>query len=304
MTHMRYWAVTFATALAGGFIALSKFAFTPNHAIWAGFGVAIAAGVASLAGTVLALGRQNQKFSGLSALSALVAGFVIIATRSFTGSTALWLEFSGGLALLLVSLRTLAMREAAAERVVQALEVNGSGKSVAIRQGQTASGSTLDLIRDELQLPTQMRSWVHFIAHTAVGIAGGFVALTTFAWRNPVPGVQPHWVWAGAGIAAASVALLALGEHVLTAYNKGLNMARIAAIAVTSAAVVVSGALVLTMAIHAHIQYRWVAFGLGTAMVGVSIVASVLHELSREVTRRELEVAQGTPVKQEVREAA
>jgi hypothetical protein len=303
MTHMRYWAVTFATAVAGGFIALSKFAFTPNHAVWAGFGVAIAAGVASLAGTVLALRRQNQRFSGLSALSTLLAGFVIVATRSFTGATALWLEFAGGLALLLVSLRTLAMHEAETERVVHSLELNGSGKAVPAQTGQPAA-STLELVRDELQLPGQMRSWIHWISNTTVGIAGGFVALTTFAWKNPVPGVQPHWVWAGAGIAAASVALLALGEHVLTAYNKGINIARAATIAAASAAVVVSGALVLTMAIHANMQYRWIAFGLGAAMVGVSIVASTIHEFFTETVREELEVASATAETQETAKAA
>jgi hypothetical protein len=304
MTHMRYWAVTFATAVAGGFIALSKFAFTPNHAVWAGFGVAIAAGVASLAGTVLALGRENQRFSGLSALSTLLAGFVIVATRSFTGATALWLEFAGGLALVLVSLRTLAMHEAETERVVHSLELNGSPKAVPAQTGHPAAASTLELVRDELQLPGQMRSWIHWISNTTVGIAGGFVALTTFAWKNPVPAVQPHWVWAGAGIAAASVALLALGEHVLTAYNKGINIARAATIAAASAAVVVSGALVLTMAIHANMQYRWIAFGLGAAMVGVSIVASTIHEFFTETVREELEVASATAGTQETAKAA
>jgi hypothetical protein len=304
MTHMRYWAVTFAAAVAGGFIAVSKFAFSPYHAIWAGFGVAIAAGVASLAGTVLALGRENHRFSGLSALSALLAGFTVIATRSFTGSTALWLEFSGGLALLLVSLRALAMQEAEAERVVHSLETNGSGKTVAVKQGNAVAGSSLELVRDELQLTSQMRSWVHWITHTAVGIAGGFVALTTFAWKTPVTGVQPHWVWAGAGIAAASVALLALAEHVLTAVNEGITVARAAAIAVTTAAVAVSGALVLTMALHADINYRWIAFGLGTAMVGVSVVAAIVHELSRARVRDELELAHQATTTQEVAKAA
>jgi hypothetical protein len=305
MTHMRYyWAVTLAAAAAGGFIALTKFAFTPNHAIWIGFGVAVAAGVTSLAGTALALGRQNHRLSGLSAVSMLIAGFTIIATRAFTGSTALWLAFAGGLALLLVSLQSLAMHEAETERVVRSLEVNGSGKAVAAHEGQAAAAPSLGPVRDELQLPAQMRSWMHWITHTTVGIAGGFVVLTTFAWRNPVPGVQPHWVWAGAGIAAASVALLALGEHVLTAYNKGLNVARAVAIAVTAAAVAVSGALVAAMALHANIDYRWIAFALGAAMVGVSLVASVIHELTTERTYQRLEVVHAAVATQEVATAA
>jgi len=45
MTHVRYWALTVAAAAAGGFIAVDRFAFVPQHAIWIAFGVAIAAGV-------------------------------------------------------------------------------------------------------------------------------------------------------------------------------------------------------------------------------------------------------------------
>jgi hypothetical protein len=304
MRHMRYWALTLAAAVAGGFIAISKFAFTPNHAIWSGFGVAIAAGVASLAATALALGRQNQRFSGLSALSVLLAGFTIIATRAFTGSTALWLEFSGGLALLLVSLRALAMHEADVEGVVHSLETNGSGIPITAQKGQVIGTSPLKVVRDELQLTAQMRSWLHWLTHTAVGIAGGFVVLTTFAWRNPVPGVDARFVWLGVGVAAASGALLALSEHLLTAYNKGINVARAAAIAIATAAVAVPGALVVTMALHSSINYRWVAFGLGAAMVGVSVVASVVQELSTESVRHELEVAHAPAERQDVAEAA
>jgi hypothetical protein len=95
MTHMRYWALSVATAAAGGFIAVDRFAFVPQHAIWIAFGVAIAAGVFSLAASAVALVRQNQRFSGLSAVSALIAGFTIIAMRTFTAPTALWLAFAG-----------------------------------------------------------------------------------------------------------------------------------------------------------------------------------------------------------------
>jgi hypothetical protein len=57
MTHMRYWALTVAAAAAGGFIAVDRFAFVPQHAIWIAFGVAIAAGVFSLAASAVALVR-------------------------------------------------------------------------------------------------------------------------------------------------------------------------------------------------------------------------------------------------------
>jgi hypothetical protein len=40
-----------------------------------------------------------------------VAGRTIVATRTFTSPTALWLALAGGLATLLVSVRALALRQ-------------------------------------------------------------------------------------------------------------------------------------------------------------------------------------------------
>jgi hypothetical protein len=82
MTHMRYWAMTFAVAIGGTFLAIQRFAFAPTTAVWIAFGVASAAVVLSLAAALVALLRDNQSFSGVSALSALVAGWTVIALRS------------------------------------------------------------------------------------------------------------------------------------------------------------------------------------------------------------------------------
>jgi hypothetical protein len=57
------------------------------------------------------------------------------------------------------------------------------------------------------------------------------------------------------------------------------------------------------MALHASIDYRWTAFGLGAAMVGVSLAASVIHELTRERVRHELEVEHPTALEAELVEA-
>jgi hypothetical protein len=199
------------------------------------------------------------------------------------------------------------LHEATIERVVHSLGLkgngNGSGKAIAVEQNQTAAVSPFEQLRHELEITGQMRSWIHWLTHTAIGIAGGFVALTTFAWRTPVPGVQPRWVWLGVGVTALSMALIALAEHVLTAYYKGINIARATAIAVTAAAALVAGGLVATMAIQHGITYRWVAFGLGAAMVGISIVASTIHELTTEQVRAELEVAHATTATREVAKA-
>ena len=56
---MRHWAVSSATAMAGGFLAINQFAFAPNHAVWIGMGVAIAATASSLGVTVVAVVRNN-----------------------------------------------------------------------------------------------------------------------------------------------------------------------------------------------------------------------------------------------------
>src|ERR1700722_15832621 len=136
MTHMRYWALTFAVAIGGAFIAIERFAFAPTNAIWIAFAVAAGAVVFSLAATLVALLRDNQAFAGLSAISALVAAWTLIATRTFTAPTALWLAFAGGAALLALSLRALALHEATVERGVHRLDVNGFGGPRGVRRGQ------------------------------------------------------------------------------------------------------------------------------------------------------------------------
>jgi hypothetical protein len=73
--------------------------------------------------------------------------------------------------------------------------------------------------------------------------------------------------------------------------NDGINAARAAELAVTIAA---AGALAVTMALHASIDYRWTAFGLGASLVGVLLAASLIHELTSEHVRHELELERPT----------
>src|SRR5207344_2620442 len=112
--------------------------------------------VFSLAAVLVALLRNNQAFSGLSALSVLIAGWTVIATRVFTTPTALWLAFGGGIALLALSLRALALHETTVEQVVHQLEVDGSGETFSAirRRGIEMSGT--------------MRSWLHWLGHTGI----------------------------------------------------------------------------------------------------------------------------------------
>ena len=283
MTHMRYWALTLATAVAGGFIAVSRFAFESSNAIWVMFAVAIAAAAFSVAAVAVALLRDDHAFSGTSALSALAAGFTIIATRAFNAPSALWLAFAGGIALLLLSLRALALHETTIERVVHQLELGaGGGSTVAIKRGGTA-------------ISGQMRSWLYWLTHTSVAVSGAFVLASTFIWRHTTSQVSPRWLALGVGAAAASVGLAALADRGYDAYRNGPTIDRIAAIVLTAAGVAVAGGLIAVMAALSNpIDIRWWAFGLGAGIVGVALVASIVHELSSERVRDELEVSQST----------
>jgi len=281
MTHMRYWAMTFAVAIGGAFMAIERFAFAPTSAVWIAFGVAVAAVVLSLAAVLVALLRDNQAFSGLSAISALVAASTVIATRAFTAPTALWIAFAGGLALLALSLRALALHETTVERVVHQLEVNGSGETFAAirRRGIEISGT--------------MRSWLHWLGHTGIGLAGAFVVASTFVWPHATAELSPRWLAFGVAAGAATIGLGLLVDGLLDVQRKNMTLPRTIEILLTAATVAVAAALiVLTVANVGNL--RWWTFGLGAGLAGVSLVASIVHELSSERVRHELEVAQTT----------
>jgi hypothetical protein len=282
MTHMRYWAMTFAVAIGGAFLAIERFAFVPSSAIWIAFGVAVAAVVLSLAAAVVALLRDNQTFSGLSAMSALVAAWTVIATRAFTTPTALWLAFGGGIALLALSLRALALHETTVEQVVHQLEVNGSGETFAAirRRGIEISGT--------------MRSWLHWLGHTGVGLAGAFIVATTFIWPHATPDVSPRWLAFGLATGAAAIGLGLLSDGLVDVQRTNITPARAIEILLSTATVAVAGALVVLTVAHGIGNLRWWTFGLGAGLAGVSLAASIVHELSRERVRHELDIAQTT----------
>jgi hypothetical protein len=283
MTHMRYWAMTLVAAVAGAFIVVSRFAFASSNANWIIFGVAIGATVMSAGAAAVALLRDNQAFSGTSGLAALVGAFTIIATRVFTGPSALWLAFAGGSALLLLSLRALALHETTIERVVHQLEVHASGRStVASRRGA-------------IEISGTMRSWLYWLSHTGIALAGGFVVVATFVWPRATAQVSPQWLAFGVGVAAATVAFAALADRALDARTRGLSPDRLAAVALSGAALLVAGALIAVMAAATNpYDLRWWAFGLAAGLVGVSLVALIVHELTSERVRHELEVARDT----------
>jgi hypothetical protein len=297
MTHTRYWAMSFSVAISGALIAIDRFAFTSSDAIWIAFGLAVTAAALSIAAIAVALRRENHAFSGLSALSALVAVWTILANRVFANPTALWLGFAGGVALLLISLRALALHETTVERVVHALELDGTGESLAIRPRSAGSESVTPWshqLRDSFEISRAMRSWMYWLAHTGIALAGAFVVLATFAWPQATQTVSSRWIAFGVGIAVASIALISLLERWLTARSDGATPTRSAAILLTGASAVVAVALIVLMVELTGFDARWWAFALGDALVGISLLALTIHELSSERVRHELEVAQAT----------
>ena len=282
MTHMRYWALTFAVAIGGAFLAIERFAFAPSNAVWIGFGVAAAAIVLSLAAALVALLRDNQTFSGVSAVSALVAAWTVIATRAFTAPTALWLVFAGGIALLALSLRALALHETTVEQVVHQLDLNGSGETFA------------SIRRRGIEISGTMRSWLHWLGHTGIGLAGAFVVASTFIWPHATPELSPRWLAFGVAAVAGAIGLGLLLDGLADVRRTNMTVARTIEALLAAATVALAGALIVLTAAHGIGNLRWWMFGLGAGLVGASLLASIVHELSTERVRHELEVGQAT----------
>jgi hypothetical protein len=281
MTHMRYWAMTFAVAIGGAFLAIARFAFAPATAVWIAFAVAAAAVVSSLAAVLVALLRDNTAFSGVSALSALAGAWTVIATRVFSTPTALWLAFGGGIVLLALSLRALALHETTVEQVVHQLDLDGSGETFATirRRGIEISGT--------------MRSWLHWLGHTGIGLAGAFVVASTFVWPQPTAELSPRWLAFGVAAVAATIGLGLLLDSLLDVRRTNMTGPRTIEILLAVAAVAVAGAVIVLTAANIS-NLRWWTFGLSAGLAGVALVASVVHELSSERVRHELEVAHTT----------
>lgn len=297
MTHMRYWALTLATAVLAAFLVIDRFAFAAGTAAWIVFGVAIAATILSLAAFATALVRENHTFSGLSAVCALVAGWTVIASVVFAHPTVGWLAFAGGLVLLVLALRALALHETTVERVVHALEA-GSGSAGAGVAGAVAHGSGRRVVVSD-----QMRSWGYWLAHTALAVAGAFVVLMTFALTTGAHSASPRGLALGIGIATTAVALAALAERVWMRATSSLedDSGLLGAIVLTACSALTSIALIVTMILTSGGTARWVAFGLGCGLAGFSLLATALHELTSERVRHELEVA--APSSGEIRAA-
>jgi hypothetical protein len=123
-----------ANLLAGGFLVVATYGFSPPTAVWLGFAVSIA--VAMFALGMIYPGIRDRAVSGpvlLGISTAVLAGWTIVATQVFATTTARWLVFASALAHVGLSLIGLVMHEIRTERVVHHLEVQREREPVAAR---------------------------------------------------------------------------------------------------------------------------------------------------------------------------
>lgn len=297
MTHMRYWALTMAVGVCGAFIAIERFAFSGSSTVgWIAFGVAIGATVLALGALSLALMRENRTFAGLSMLEVLVGASIIIAMLVFSGGTLLWLAFAGGIALLALSLRSLALHETTIERVVYALEpaTDAGRMEKEPIPGRAAVSASRHAGDPRAATAAAMLPWMRWASHIAVAMMGALVVALSFAFSTGTLGhPSVRWIAFGVGIAAICTSLGLLAERSLVHDRRGLYdglRGRIASIGVTGVVAIVAAALIVTMVIFAGDTARWLAFALGCGLAGFSLLGLGVHELTTERVRHELEL--------------
>ena len=291
MTHTRYWTATLATAVCATFIVIASFAFRPDTAAWVVFGVAIGATVTSLAALLVALVRDSQSFSGLSAVNAIAAGWTIIAMVTLAKPAAAWVAFGDGIAITIVSLLALSLHETWIERVIHAVQPTDA--AVASANGPTRRMRVTAQV--SLRISAPMRSWLAWLANASIAVCGAFIVIVTFAMTRPgAHHASPRWIAFGVAIAAASVALASLVERASDRTARTADWdarGRVALITTAVANILVAAALIVTMLVYTASTARWLAFAFGCGLAGFALLALAVHEITTERVRHELEVA-------------
>ena len=174
-----------------------------------------------------------------------------------------WIAFGGGLVLLALSLRGLTLHETTVERVVHQFEVSGSGETFAAirRRGIEISGT--------------MRSWLHWLGHTGIGLAGAFIVAAIFVWPNTTAELSPRWLAFGAAAGAATIGLGLLVDGLVDVEGTNMTVPRTIEILLTAITVALAAALIALTAAHGIGNLRWWTFGLGAGLTGVSLVALI-----------------------------
>lgn len=230
-------------------------------------------------------------------MNALIGAWTIIAMLTLNKPAAGWLAFADGLALLIVSLRAPALHETSIERVVYALDSETAGQAVQGIHTDANSPLALKILSHlHVRIHASMRSWLSWLANTAIAVAGGFIVVMTFAMTRPGANhVSPRWIAFGIAIAAGVVALASLLDHgVLRRNGKTADWTaegRPELLAFAALNLAAAVALIVTMIVYSGDTARWLAFALGCALAGVSLLGLAIHEITTERVRHELKVA-------------
>jgi hypothetical protein len=110
--NLRYQFLALINLLAGGFIAVATYGFSPETAVDCGFGVSI--GVLCLGLLMSYRAWKNKEPVGLLALAVVtcsVAAWTIVASRTFDVETARWLVFASGLTHIGLSVLAFALTD-------------------------------------------------------------------------------------------------------------------------------------------------------------------------------------------------
>ncbi len=123
----KYPFIAMANLLAGGFLVVAVFAFTPGVTATLGFAVSIPLvlfGLAMVYSAARGAGRGERiGVIVLGGLTFVVASWTIVAALVFAPVTARWLIFASACAHIALSMTSLIIREVTTERVVHHLAV-------------------------------------------------------------------------------------------------------------------------------------------------------------------------------------
>lgn len=118
----KYPFLALVNMLAGGFLIAATWGFAPGTVSTLGFAVSIGVVVIGL-GMAYAARGSELRLAILGVLTAVVAGWTIVATSVFVDDTARWLVLASGFAHVGLSVIGLVAHEVRTERVVHHLEV-------------------------------------------------------------------------------------------------------------------------------------------------------------------------------------
>lgn len=133
MLSKPYSLVTLALAVAGGFVALTTFAFGQGTANSIDFAVAIGITTLALAAIATAPAEYARVHRAIAAGIAVIGGWAILVTLGiFSGNTQNWIVFGAGAAVATGALAAHGLYEVNRERRIANLERGPSNGTVSV----------------------------------------------------------------------------------------------------------------------------------------------------------------------------